>query len=82
MTVLFDPEITADELEGRRVTIVGLGKGRTTAGLARYLVSKGARVTVTDPKSREELAEGIARLGDTPVELVLATAAGLLLFAR
>ncbi|TMG40768.1 MAG: hypothetical protein E6H94_03220 [Chloroflexi bacterium] len=73
MTVLFDPEITADEFKGRRVTIVGLGKGRTTAGLARYLVGKGARVTITDPKREDDLAEGIARLGETAkeVELVL-----------
>ena len=38
MTVLFDQQIHADEFRGRRVTIVGLGKGRTTAGLARFLV--------------------------------------------
>ena len=42
MTVLFDPEVRAEEFRGRRVTIVGLGKGRTTAGLARFLVAKGA----------------------------------------
>src|SRR5207302_9006944 len=73
VTVLFDPEITADEFKGRRVTIVGLGKGRTTAGLARYLVGKGARVTITDPKREDDLAEGIARLGEAAkeVELVL-----------
>jgi UDP-N-acetylmuramoylalanine--D-glutamate ligase len=71
MTVTFDPEITAEEFRGRRVTIIGLGKGRTTAGLARYLVGKGARVTVADPKPREDLADGIARLGDVPVEFVL-----------
>ncbi len=64
MTVTFDPEITADEFRGRRVTIIGLGKGRTTAGLARFLVGKGAEVTIADPKPREELTDGIARLGD------------------
>ena len=73
MTVIFDPEIGADEFRNRRVTIVGLGKGRTTAGLARFLVGKGARVTITDAKRREDLGEGIARLGDLAqkVELVL-----------
>ena len=74
MTLTFDPEIDPETLGGRRVTIVGLGKGRTTAGLARYLVERGARVTITDPKARAELAEGIARLGDTPAALVLAPA--------
>jgi UDP-N-acetylmuramoylalanine--D-glutamate ligase len=73
MTVTFDPEVTADEFRGRRVTIIGLGKGRTTAGLARFLVGKGANVTIADPKPREELVDGIARLGDVAdkVRLIL-----------
>lgn len=71
MAVRFDAPITRDDLRGKRVTIVGLGKGRTSAGLARFLVANGAQVTITDAKTREALAEGIARVGDTPVELVL-----------
>ena len=71
MSLLFDAEVDRDDFNGRRVTIIGLGKGRTASGLARFLVSCGARVTVTDAKSRDQLAEGIGRLGDTPVELVL-----------
>ena len=71
MSVIFDAEITRDDLRGKRVTVVGLGKGRTTAGLAKFLVASGARVTVTDAKPPEALAEGIARIGDTPVDLVL-----------
>ena len=73
MTVTFDPEVTAEEFRGRRVTIIGLGKGRTTAGLARFLVGKGANVTIADPKPREELVDGIARLGDIAdkVKLIL-----------
>ena len=71
MSLIFDAPITRADLRGRRVTIVGLGKGRTSAGLAQFLVAHGARVTVTDAKPSESLAEGIARMGDTPVELVL-----------
>ena len=71
MSVIFDTEITRDDLRGKRVTIVGLGKGRTSAGLAKFLVASGARVTITDAKPREALAEGIARIGETKVELVL-----------
>ena len=74
MKLTFDPDIDPSRLAGRRVTIVGLGKGRTTAGLARYLVDRGARVSITDPKGRSDLAEGIGRLADLPVELVLAPA--------
>lgn len=71
MSLIFDPEVTAVSFAGRRVTIIGLGKGRTTAGMARFLVANGARVAITDAKSRDKLAEGLARLGDTPVDLVL-----------
>ena len=71
MTLLFDAEVGREDFRGRRVTIVGLGKGRTASGLAKFLVSCGARVTITGAETREKLAEGIARLGDTPVELVL-----------
>jgi UDP-N-acetylmuramoylalanine--D-glutamate ligase len=71
MTLIFDPDVGPRDFAGRRVTVVGLGKGRATAGIARFLVANGASVTVTDPKRRDQLAEGIARLGDTPVELIL-----------
>lgn len=71
MTLTFDPDVSARDFTGRRVTIIGLGKGRSTAGVARFLVANGAHVTIADPKPRAELSEGIARLGDTPAELVL-----------
>jgi len=71
LTVTFDPEVTAGEFRGRRVTIVGLGKGRTTAGLARFLVARGATVTVSDRESADKLGEGLARLQGVDVELVL-----------
>src|SRR5438034_6359084 len=71
LTVLFDPEVSADEFRESRVTIIGLGKGRTTAGLARFLVGKGATVTITDPKSKQDLAEGLARLEGVSVKFVL-----------
>ena len=70
MSVIFDAPITREDLRGRRITIVGLGRGRTSEGLARYLVASGAKVTISDAAPREERAEGIARLGDTPVEFV------------
>src|SRR5436309_13264142 len=63
MTVTFDPEVTAEEFRGRRVAIIGLGKGRTTAGLARFLVRQGANVTIADPHPREDRVVGNARRG-------------------
>ena len=74
MSLIFDPDVAPADFRGRRVTIVGLGKGRATAGVARFLVANGARVTIADPKPRAALAEGIARLADTPAELVLGPA--------
>ena len=71
MSLIFDADVRPEDFSGRRVTIVGLGKGRTTAGITRFLVANGARVTISDPKSREKLGEGIARLGDMPAQLVL-----------
>src|SRR5260221_2977047 len=71
MSLIFDPEVSPQDFRGRRVTIIGLGKGRATAGIARFAVANGAQVTIADPKPRAELGEGIARLGDTPAELVL-----------
>ena len=40
MSLIFDAPITRADLKGKRVTIVGLGKGRTSAGLAPTLVAK------------------------------------------
>jgi UDP-N-acetylmuramoylalanine--D-glutamate ligase len=74
MSMVFDPDVGPQDFRGRRVTVIGLGKGRATAGIARFLVANGARVTIADPKSRAELAEGIGRLANTPVELVLGAA--------
>ena len=71
MTLVFDPDVAPADFRGRRVTIVGLGKGRTASGIARFLVANGARVTITDPLPREKLGEGIGRLGETPADLVL-----------
>lgn len=71
MSLLFDAPVQARDFRDRRVTIIGLGSGRTAVGLARFLVQHGARVTVSDAKPREQLAAGIARLDGLPVELVL-----------
>ncbi|MSQ36834.1 MAG: UDP-N-acetylmuramoyl-L-alanine--D-glutamate ligase [Chloroflexi bacterium] len=65
-----------NDLAGRAVTVVGLGKGRTAVGLVRFLTARGARVTVTDAGGPDELAEGIGRLAGLDVTLALGAAAG------
>src|SRR3989344_432373 len=47
---------------GKRITVMGLGLLGRGVGDARYLVECGAELTVTDLKSREELAESVAQL--------------------
>lgn len=51
---------------GRRVTVMGLGTFGGGAGTVRFLVNRGAVVTVTDLRSREELAEGLTQITDCP----------------
>lgn len=53
-----------------RITVMGLGVFGGGAGVTRFLVSRGARVTVTDLRPEEELAEGLAEIEDLPVEKV------------
>lgn len=50
---------------GKRVTIMGLGVYEDGSGIsaARFFASAGARITVTDLKSRADLAQQIRRLG-------------------
>lgn len=50
------------ELAGRRATVMGLGLFGGGVGAARFLIEAGARVTVTDKRSREQLAPSLAAL--------------------
>jgi UDP-N-acetylmuramoylalanine--D-glutamate ligase len=56
---------------GKRITIIGLGFFGGTLGLARYLVSQGAQVTVTDVKPAADLQDSVAALHGLPVRFVL-----------
>jgi UDP-N-acetylmuramoylalanine--D-glutamate ligase len=56
---------------GKRITIMGLGFFGGTIGLARYLVSQGAQVTVTDRQPAADLQDSVAALDGLPVRFVL-----------
>jgi len=58
-------------LEGKRVTVLGLGLFGGGLGVTRFLVRSGARVTVTDAKSEAELRESVEQLRSLPVTLRL-----------
>ena len=63
--------MTASDLVGKRVTVMGLGLLGGGVGVARYLARQGARVTVTDLKGEDALADSVARLAGLPVTLHL-----------
>ena len=69
---LFRSAIAAPgDLEGLNVTVMGLGLFGGGAGAARFLVSRGARVTVTDLKDPGALKKSLALLEGLPLRLVL-----------
>lgn len=59
------------ELAQKRVLVMGLGLHGGGLGVTRWLLKKGARVTVTDLKKADELMATLAQLRDAPVEFVL-----------
>jgi UDP-N-acetylmuramoylalanine--D-glutamate ligase len=59
------------DLRGKRVTLIGLGTRAGGLGVARYLASQGAEVTVTDMRPAEALAEPLAALSGLPIHFVL-----------
>lgn len=50
---------------------MGLGTRSGGLGVARWLVNQGAKVTITDLRSQDELASSIEALGDLDVRLAL-----------
>lgn len=60
------------EYNGKRITVMGLGSFGGGLGAVRFLVERGARVTVTDTRREQELAEALEELrGSPPAELHL-----------
>lgn len=53
------------ELKDKKILVVGLA--RTGIAVARFLVRRAARVTVTDMKSAEQLADHMAALDGMPI---------------
>ena len=59
------------DLRGKRITLIGLGTRAGGLGVARYLTSQGAAVTVTDIRPAEALAEPLTALAGLPIRFVL-----------
>jgi UDP-N-acetylmuramoylalanine--D-glutamate ligase len=57
------------DVQGKNIVVAGLA--RTGASVARFLATKGVRVTVSDMKDRDVLAPFIAAIGDLDVTFEL-----------
>ncbi len=57
------------QLKDKRILVVGLGK--TGVSLAHFLTTHGAQVTITDHKSKPELAAQLELMGDLPIKFDL-----------
>ena len=55
-----------DDYRNRRVLVMGLGSFGGGLGAVKFLVARGASVTVTDLRSKDKLAESLEELRDTP----------------
>ncbi|MBX3389171.1 MAG: UDP-N-acetylmuramoyl-L-alanine--D-glutamate ligase [Phycisphaeraceae bacterium] len=54
----------AAALEGKRVTVMGLGRFGGGASVTRYLCERGATVLLTDIEPEEKLAASVAQIAD------------------
>ena len=59
------------DLDGKRVTVMGLGTRGGGVGVSRWLIERGARVTVTDGQPGTALGESLAALAGLPIRYVL-----------
>jgi len=53
---------------GKRITVAGLGRFGGGVAVARWLVSQGARVLVTDRDTPEKLADSLQQLAGEPID--------------
>lgn len=61
-----------EDLKGKKITVMGLGLHGGGIGTVRFLSGAGAKVIVTDLKSKEELAPSLEKLKDLKnIEYVL-----------
>lgn len=62
-------EMITRDLAGKRAVVLGLA--RQGVAMARFLARAGAQVTVSDLKTKAELADAVAALADVPVRYAL-----------
>jgi len=70
MAVLSHARSIVQDWTGRRVTVMGLGRHGGGLGVARFLATRGAKVTVSDAADRAVLADSIVALADLPIHAI------------
>ncbi len=56
-----------NDYQGKRITVMGLGRFGGGVGAVRFLAAHGARITITDLRPESELADSLAELRDAPI---------------
>jgi len=59
------------DLKDKRITIMGLGLNQGGLGVARFLAKAGAKILVTDLKTKEELGPSLGKLKSFDVKYIL-----------
>src|SRR5680860_1209932 len=59
------------DLKDKRITIMGLGLNQGGLGVARFLAKAGAKILITDLKTKEELEPSLENLKDFNIKYIL-----------
>ncbi len=59
------------KLKNKQVLVMGLGLHGGGVGVTKYLVQKGAKVTVTDLKNKKDLSASLEKLAGLPIKYTL-----------
>jgi len=59
------------KLKNKQVLVMGLGLHGGGVGVTKYLVQKGAKVTITDLKNKKDLAVSLKKLAGLPIRYTL-----------
>ncbi len=64
-------QVKHSQFKGKKITVMGLGLHGGGVGTAKFLVRQGAKVTVTDLKTKKELAPSLKKLKGFSIRYVL-----------
>jgi len=59
------------DLKDKRITIMGLGLNQGGLGVTRFLAKAGAKILITDLRTKEELEPSLEKLKDFDIKYIL-----------